>query len=154
MSAVVFLPLSQGQVSVIDFQDMEVVGRVKWSACRKRNGFHALRRYQGKTILLHRAIMSAPPGVQIDHCDGDGLNNRRQNLRFCDARQNQHNRRNRSPGTSKFKGVTQRESGWQAQIFFNGKKRYLGMFKNEVEAAKAYDAAARKFFGDFACPNL
>lgn len=107
------------------------------------------------TCYLHRVIMNAPPGVQVDHINGDTLDNRRCNLRLCTHKENGHNRKLQG-GTSKFKGVTwhKRDRKWQAGIRHNGKQIHLGYFNDDVEAARAYDRAARKYFGEFARVNF
>ena len=108
-------------------------------------------------LLLHRLIMNAPSGVQVDHRNGNGLDNRRSNLRIATNQQNHHNTKAHRDGTSRFKGVHW-ESGrekWQAQITTpGGKHKTLGRFTVEEDAARAYDRAAREAFGEFARCNF
>ncbi|MBV8278501.1 MAG: HNH endonuclease [Verrucomicrobia bacterium] len=105
---------------------------------------------------MHRLIVNAPPGVQVDHVNGDGLDNRRANLRLASATQNAHNRKIRRDNTSGFKGVRfdQSSQRWDARITFQGKRYYLGLFVTAELAARTYDQAARRLFGDFARTNL
>jgi hypothetical protein len=99
--------------------------------------------------------MNPPPGLVVDHIDGNGLNNTRVNLRICTSAQNICNSKGRSK-TSKYKGVTRRKMSnkWFAQIKFNRKHIDIGRFDNEIEAAKAYDNVARKLFKEFAYLNF
>jgi hypothetical protein len=92
----------------------------------------------------------------VDHIDHNGLNNRRSNLRLCTAQQNARNHRPQLRGSSKYKGVSWRQDGkvFRALIWHNGKSINLGRFKNEIDAAKAYDKAAKKYFGEFAYLNF
>jgi len=104
---------------------------------------------------MHRLILDVPDGLQVDHIDGDGLNNRRSNIRMCTAAQNRQNSRIQTmrlgiPTTSRFKGVSRNYGKWAVHI--NGK--WVGRYNDEVSAAKAYDAAARQAFGEFAKTNF
>jgi hypothetical protein len=115
------------------------------------------------TVLMHTLITGWP---YVDHEDGNGLNNQMHNLRKADDRLNNQNRKpnlghNGKPPTSRYKGVSWFKAApgkgrdrWQAKIRIDGKQRRLGYFDDEVEAAKAYDTAARAAFGEFARPNF
>lgn len=149
---IVFLPLSQGKVAVIDFSDFEKVGRAKWFASRDGNTFYAHREVRGRTRRLHRELLDAPAGTQVDHKDGDGLNNCRGNLRLCTGAENTRNQRHRA-GSSQFKGVYRHRGKWSARILVDGKRKHLGCFLSEIDAAYAYDIAAKQHFGEFARPN-
>lgn len=108
-----------------------------------------------KKFYLHRLIMNAAPGVQIDHINGCTLDNRRENLRFATAGQNCFNSKKRQGSThSQFKGVTREHGKWRARITHGGKKSSLGMFTSEESAALAYDCAALEKFGEFAHTNF
>ena len=110
----------------------------------------------GRSYLAHRVIWAlqteAWPAEEIDHINGDPLDNRWGNLRAATKTENMRNRRCRSGSTSKYLGVywNSNAAKWQAQIGF----RYIGSFVCEIEAAKAYDAAAVRLYGDFAKPNF
>ena len=155
------IELTQRQVTLVDDKDYEELSKYKWHARLNGRVWYALhsRRENGKVhkILMHRLIMAAPQGLQVDHIDGDGLNNQRRNLRLVNSSQNQWNRTNKRRDTSsQFKGVTFHKSSglWEARIRVYGIRRELGYFNDEVDAARAYNDAARELFGEFAALNL
>jgi hypothetical protein len=100
--------------------------------------------------------MLFPAAKEVDHWDGSGLNNRRYNLRDVTRIQNQMNQKKKRGGSSRFKGVSRRKNAkkWAARIVVNDKRLWLGVFASETKAAKAYDAAAKKYFGEFARLNF
>jgi hypothetical protein len=109
------------------------------------------------TVKMHRLIMAAEPGQIVDHVNGDGLDNRDENLRFVTHSQNHANAPKISAETSsRYKGVYwHKPSGrWLVQIRIDGHKTHVGYFSDEVEAARAYDAAARQYHGEYAKLNL
>lgn len=108
---------------------------------------------------MHRFLLNAPANKQVDHINGDKLDNRRDNLRLCSATQNAHNR-GKYVGKSVFKGVTwqkrtydESRGYWKAQIIVDGKVIYLGSYPTDRDAAAAYNDAATKHFGEFARLN-
>ncbi len=106
---------------------------------------------------MHRLITRAPKGKVVDHENGDGLDNRRANLRVCDHRQNRRNhQRPRKGGASRFHGVGwwKRDQKWRAKISVDGRTIHLGYFADEEDAARAYDQAAREHFGEYASTNF
>jgi hypothetical protein len=108
-------------------------------------------------IYMHRQVLNAPKGRIVDHKDGNGLNNTTENLRFATHSQNASNRpKFKSKTSSRYIGVSFNKDArrWQAYITAAGKRRWLGKFDSEIEAAKAYDAAAKKLHRDFACLNF
>jgi hypothetical protein len=96
------------------------------------------------------------PMIEVDHKNNHGLVNLRNNLRSCSHAENQHNQQNPSNNTSGYKGVSwyKHVAKWRAQINFNGKRIHLGYFDNKIEAAIAYNEAAVKYHGEFACINV
>lgn len=151
-----YIPLTQGKYAIVDAADYERVSRYKWCLSSTGKQLYAQRRTGGKTIRMHQFIMNPPKGMVVDHIDGNGLNNRRCNLRICTRLENTRNRR-RNPNTATgFKGVWHdRKTGkYWAHICFEGKVVRLGSFATAVEAARAYDRKARELFGQFACLNF
>lgn len=160
------IQLTRGLNTLIDEADFEKVGHLKWHACWNRYVFYARRNVVTGSVLdgskkwtpyfLHREITESPPKKHdVDHKNGDALDNRRLNLRIVTRMQNGRNRHRVSAKSSKFKGVCRGKNGtpWQANIRVNRKLLYLGCFNQERDAAMAYDRAAREHFGDHACTN-
>ncbi|QGH72304.1 MAG: homing endonuclease [Podoviridae sp. ctg2L5] len=110
-----------------------------------------------KTIYLHRLIIQAPKGVEVDHINGKGNDNRKMNLRLVNRSQNQANR-HKIINKHGYKGIYSRNDGrkkkWASEITVNYKKIHLGFFNDKIEAAKAYDEAAKKYYGEYAKTNF
>ncbi len=153
-----FATLTGGSVAFLDVEDLSLVTGICWSAGSPKNYARCGRLIQGKlkTIRMHRVITNAPDGMEVDHINGDSLDNRRANLRVCTREENQRNRG--GMGLCKFKGVSyehgRRSSHWRARIMVDGKAIGLGMHQTMERAAHAYDAAATEFHGKFACLNF
>lgn len=152
--------LTRGRVALVDDADWHLIADRSWFVARAGGGLCYARtshthRYPGAASLLHRLILSAPARAVIDHVNGDGLDNRRTNLRFCSHAENIRNQRLRCDlgKTSRFKGVWSKAGRWHAQIEHAGDRVYLGVFDDEERAALQYDRAARVFFGRFARTN-
>ena len=158
------IPLTQGMVTIVDEEDLDFLNQWKWCVSREDKGeenkiYYAVRGWrQGpkqKRICLHQLLIDVPRGKEIDHKDGDGLNNRRSNLRICNHQQNICNQRKQANASSIYKGVSwhKRNEKWEAYIGI-GKKKYLGNFQDEEQAALAYNQAAIINFGEFARLNI
>ena len=159
--------LTKGMVAIVDDEDYKWVSEWKWHVYENRGNYYAARRKRGvrtigrSTIFMHREIVirnfgKIDDGMHTDHANGNGLDNRKSNLRICTPAQNQYNSRVRAGGTSKYKGVLwRRERGkWISVLRISGKHIHLGTFTNEIDAAIAYDSAAIKYFGEFARTNF
>ncbi len=158
------ITLTQGHVALVDDADYHVVAGMRWHAWWSGWSWYAVNTHRGKTTYMHRFLLGAPAGQEVDHRNGNGLDNQRANLRLASSSQNKQNRsRVKSSG---FKGVYwhgQRQR-WTARIGGGplvescGKLRrrllHLGMFDDEKSAALAYDAAAIAAFGEFAKLNF
>lgn len=156
------ISLTQGMVALVDDEDYErVVATGPWQAHKARHCWYADHSLMpGKTLRMSRLIVNAHPGQIVDHANGDGLDNRKANLRICTNAQNCANQsktksRSGGPTTSRFKGVSRHKCGrWQATICIDRVVHYLGLFGSELDASNAYDVAALQWFGEFARPNL
>jgi hypothetical protein len=155
------LTLTKGYVAIIDDEDFEFLSRWKWCASQCGQSFYAMRGQlrEGKQqfFYLHRIILNAQKGQYVDHIDGDTMNNSRNNLRIVTAKQNSANMKKHKDGVSQFKGVSPNlklGKPWVAGIVNEGKRKHLGTFSSEIEAAMAYDAAAKIRFGEYAKLNF
>lgn len=138
-----------------DDADLPLVQGRRWRTSKKRNVRYVITPTgkAGVSVDMHRLLM--PNVSMIDHRDGNGLNNRRSNLRPCTNSQNQQNRKT-VVGQVQYRGVTRstRKTTIFAQIKLEGQAIYLGSFPDAISAAKAYDKAAVAYFGEFANPNF
>lgn len=167
MNEPVKIPVSPGLFALVDADDAKKVMSQKWYVSKTKHHIYAVAKKwicspnKYKRTLMHRLILDAPDGEIVDHINGDGLDNRRCNLRLCTMRQNVCNQRIRTtyagkPTTSRYKGVTKdkrKRSGWVAQIVSYGNHIHIGTFPTELEAAAAYNAKAVELFGSFARLN-
>lgn len=147
-----------GLYAIVDEQDADLVRQYTWHPVKPRHTFYAEAYIAGPerhAIYMHRLITGSGKGQQVDHGNGDGLDNTRDNLRVCDNSRNQSNRRMDRRSTSGFKGVSwsNRRNHWIAYISKDMRRIHLGSFQTSDEAARAYDAAAREMFGEFARTN-
>lgn len=154
------IPLSKGLVALVDDEDYDwLLADGKWHVTGYTHRLYAARtRWVGKRSFgerMHRLLL--PGTAYVDHINGNGLDNRRSNLRPASAAQNAQNRRRRSDNRSGYKGVGKSvvpRKPWIAAIGVNGTHCYLGVFATAEEAARAYDAAAVERFGEFARLNF
>jgi hypothetical protein len=150
------IKLSQGKVTLVDYEDYEYLNQWKWYTQKVKNTFYAIRtdRTTGKakTIRIHQVIMKTPIGMEVDHKDGNGLNNQKYNLRNCTKHQNSMNKKLYENTSSKYKGVSYypRYQKWVAYITLNRKRIFLGYFSKETEAFDCRRSKAKELFGEFA----
>lgn len=149
---------------LIDLEDAERIRQHQWHVSPRPKGLTYFRTnvYPDSsgvpvTWRLRRFILSAPDGVLVDHVNPDNtLDNRKANLRLCTHTENMHNPRPIDRAKSRYKGVgwEPRWSYWRVRIVVNGKRQYIGRFDSEIDAARAYDDACRKYYGEFAWLNF
>lgn len=153
--------LTKGYAALVDDEDYERLASFKWFANECRHSVYAVR--QTRPVLggpqvprrMHHDVLGLPSSVEVDHVDGNGCNNKKDNLRLS-LKKNRQNARKHIKGSSRLKGVACRENGksWRSYIRVNGDLIRLGTFSLEDDAGRAYDEAARKHFGEFACVNF
>ncbi|MEK6861476.1 MAG: AP2 domain-containing protein [Nanoarchaeota archaeon] len=149
--------LSQNKVALVDDKDFEWLNQWKWYygsrdyAIRKKHIHLGKYRYKTESILMHREIMKVSRGIFIDHINGNGIDNRKQNLRIATQQQNMCNSKTRSDNTSGYRGVWWDEyhKKWAAEIHFNNKKKTIGRYEDIKNAAKAYNDASLKYHGEY-----
>ena len=151
------IPLSRGLVAIVDDEDYDAVTAVgKWSATPSSKTFYARRTVRNGppphgTLFMHTFLMGT---LGVDHRNGNGLDNRRANLRIATHGQNMRNRGLVATNSTGYKGVQYRRPGvWRARIQLDRKQLHLGQYPTPEEAAEAYNAAAIKYFGEFALLN-
>jgi hypothetical protein len=147
------IELTKGAWAKVDLTDLASVIHHCW----QHHAGYATANVDGRTLLMHRVILGLPPGKvpEVDHINHDHLDNRRSNLRVGTRNQNGWNRRKQSrPSSSRFKGVDWFHGRiWRARIRLDSKDIHIGLYETEEEAARAYNAAATKLFGEFAYLN-
>ncbi len=152
------IKLSKGKCATVDAEDFEGLNKHKWYI--KEGGtdtFYAVRKKGGVIVYMHRQLMPVPKGLYVDHINRDGLDNRKANLRAATHSQNCRNRRKmRGNYSSRYKGVHWSEElkKWRANIRIDRKAIHLGYFTDEIEAGRAYDAAAKLRHGKYASLNF
>lgn len=154
-----YIALTQGQYAIVDAADYAWLNQWKWCAARSGDRWYAYRKHHGKTVRMHQLIMGPPKGKVVDHVNGNGLDNRRANLRICTRRQNawNHGRRKPENATSQFIGVhrdKRHPEKCYVRVTRDGKATNLGPFDDEIEAAKARDRKALELHGPFAYLNF
>lgn len=150
------IPLRGGYIALVDEEDFAYLSQHKWRRTHHGRSSYVSTQIAGKQTYMHRLIMNPPDEIMVDHINGDGLDNRRANLRHATPQQNSMNRvRSKENSASKYLGVFLGRDGksWRAQIVVNTKLIYLGVFRTQREAALAYNEASRLHNGEFASLN-
>lgn len=150
------IPLTQGKVAIVDDADYEYLNQWKWHYNRS-TGYAARKDWSGgkaKQIYMHRLILNPPAHLQVDHRDGDKLNNRRLNLRQATSAENSQNQKSLSGTHSPYKGLSFCDGMYYVRIFVDGKNIYYGRFNDDKLAARVYDYAAVKHYGEYARLNF
>ena len=150
------LPLTQGKYALVDDADYDLLSRWDWYAWWSGSVWYARRSHKGKKLYLHREILNAQKGECVDHINHNGLDNRRCNIRICTNRQNMMNQKPLKGKSRKYKGVYwhKKAAKWTSQIRVVSKRMHLGLFEDEIIAAKVYDKAARLYYGEYAWENF
>lgn len=152
------IPLvTKGYSAIVDDADYDYLSQFRWYALKKKETrtVYAVADIESKRISMHRLILAPPSCLEIDHINGDGLDNQRKNLRPATRQQNSCNLQ-RAPRNNKsgYKGVFQVENGkWRAVVKAHGKNHYLGRYATAQQAAEAYNEAAKLYHGEFASLN-
>ena len=149
------IPLTKGMHAIIDAQDVERVSQFTWYAAHSSGGVHYAKAHMkdGRNEYLHRFLLDLPD-VEVDHVDGDPLNNRRSNLRLATSSENKANRR-ADQGRTLPKGVYLTHTGrYEAKLQKGDLRVFIGVFDSPEDAARAYDEAAILHFGEFARLNF
>ncbi len=148
--------LAKNKYALVDDDDYEALSKHRWYVCKSRYNTYAvgsaIKNGRHKTTRMHREIMRPSKCMQVDHIDGDGLNNQKSNLRIVTNSQNQMNVPTRRDNKSGFKGVFLRKdcNAWRAYIDLNYMRVHLGNFKSKEEACRARQKASAEFHGEFA----
>jgi hypothetical protein len=154
------LQLQNGGIYLIDAIDFTKIGLVKWSGYTAQSDLSYARRMEhGEILLMHRVITGAIKGEVVDHINGNGLDNRRSNLRLCTLAQNLYNKKKYKNNTTGDKGIElckdqTRAKPWRATLTKEGKKVRGGYHETALEAAVAYNTLAIKYYGEFARLNI
>jgi hypothetical protein len=154
---IAYIPLTKGQLAIVDLDDVPMLLDYTWCCLYSstRNNYTA-RIYvfsSNTSTYMHRLLLGAKKGEQVDHINVDPLDNRRCNLRICSSTENNRNRNKRRDNTSGYKGVSWHKGKWCAQTSYNEKQYYIGRFVDKEDAATAYNFVARELFGEFARYN-
>lgn len=153
------IPLTLGNFAQVDDEFYDYLNQFKWHTHKDRKRCYARTTIKidgaPKKVLMHRIVLKPKINEVCDHKDGNGLNNTKENLRICTRSQNSKNQKPKNGGSSLYKGVYfNKDTGkWLARITTNRNCKYLGLFGNEIDAAKEYNNEALKMHGEFAKIN-
>jgi hypothetical protein len=156
------IQLTKGFVALIDDEDYDLLIQFNWHVRDDRNNLYAATNLaingRGRTVPMHRIIMNTPLGLEVDHRDHNGLNNQKHNLRNCTRTENGRNCRPKINCKSKYKGVKFDNKHINGKVYnyirADIQNTYIGSFKTEEDAARAYDKKAIELYGEFANLNL
>jgi hypothetical protein len=159
------IALTRNKFAIVDAEDFERLKEFNWMARYSSLTWYAVRcarvseKRERKLVWMHNVILPPTEGKMVDHFNHNGLDNRKTNLRIATRGQNRCNCRKNKGCSSKYKGVcfhknSRRQKQWDSYINVNGRRISLGDYKTEIEAARAYDVAARKYHGEFAGLNF
>ena len=149
------IPLTKCKFAIVDDDDYEYLSSFKWCVNAQGYAIRGFRRNGAKIqVRMHLLVKPRGEGQEVDHINGDKLDNRKSNLRIVTRKQNSYTTKAR-PGTSSHKGVSwsKQKNRWRSRITVNGREIHLGLFCNEIDAAKAYNDAALKHYGEYAKLN-
>lgn len=149
-----FIKYGLGRYAIVDAKDFERLSVYTWGKHSQGYAIRCRPNGKGRKLFMHRDVLPPAPGQQTDHIDGDVSDNRKENLRLCNNKQNSQNRKLQRNNTSGFKGVSRQGNKWRASIYPNDLHINLGSFGSKEAAARAYDAAAKKYYGDYAKLNF
>lgn len=152
------IPLSiqgknRGSFAIVDDADFVTLSRFRWAKNGKRKYAMKMDMKSHKMVSMHRQIMNPQNKMQVDHINGNGLDNRRSNLRLCTHSQNLYNHGGRKVTESGFKGVSRMRDRWVARFTIERKLVRVGIFDTPIEAAIAYNKMVKKYHGEFAWLN-
>lgn len=151
------IPLgNSGKFALVDDADYANLSEYNWRCTGNGYAQRTGPRPRRESVLMHREIVDAPAGTEVDHVNHNRLDNRRCNLRLCTAAENRRNATKSKNNTSGYRGVSYhiRTGRWVAQIKVSYRNNHIGSYASAKEAAQAYDAKARELFGDFANLNF
>ena len=153
------IPLTQGEFAIVSDSDFDWLSKYKWTYSESRYStgvaFRSIK-INGRWLhaYMHRMIMDAKPGEEVDHINHNRLDNRRENLRICTHAQNNWNKRKTASNSTGYIGINKWNNRWRAKIKIESKYLHLGYFDTKEEAAKAYDRAAFFYRGEYAVLNF
>lgn len=145
------IPLTKGYVALVDYNNYDFLNQWKWTFEKR----YAVRKVNKKAVYMHRLVVEANDGFEVDHINGDPLDNRKTNLRLCTHAQNCKNTKIQTNNTSGYKGVSfnKDKKKWKAYINIDRVQKFLGYHADIANAACAYNKAAKEYFGEFARIN-